>query len=77
MSDSELRPTTVAPKRNRRKNVTGTSERLLESAADARKKAALLPPGPEREELLRKAREAEAAAHMNDWLTSPGLRPPK
>jgi hypothetical protein len=26
---------------------------------------------------LRKARQAETAAHINDWLTSPGLQPPK
>jgi hypothetical protein len=67
----------VAPTRNRRKNLTTTTERLLEAAAEARKQAALLPPGPERRDLLRKAREADTAAHMNDWLTSPGLRPPE
>jgi hypothetical protein len=27
--------------------------------------------------LLRRARQAEAASHMNDWLKSPGLRSPK
>jgi hypothetical protein len=26
---------------------------------------------------LKKARETEATAHMDDWLKSPGLRPPK
>jgi hypothetical protein len=67
----------MAAKRNRRKNVKGTSERLLESAADARAEAALLPPGQLQRELLSKAREAETTAHLNDWLTSPGLRPPK
>jgi hypothetical protein len=67
----------VAPTRNRRKNLTTMAERLLEAAAEARKQAALLPPGPERRDLLRKAREADTAAHMNDWLTSPGLRPPE
>ena len=35
-----------------------------------------LPPGPEREALLRKARQDEIGAHMTEWLTSPGLRPP-
>lgn len=67
----------VTVKRNRRKNVTGTSERLLQAAAEARAEAARLPPGPEHQELLRKAREAETAAKLNDWLTSPELRPPK
>lgn len=67
----------MAAKRNRRKNIKGTSERLLESAAQARAEAALLPPGRLQRELLSKAREAETTAHLNDWLTSPGLRPPK
>ena len=67
----------MAAKRNRRKNVTSTTERLLAAAAEARKQASLLPPGIERQNLLRKAREAEAAVHMNEWLTSPGLQPPK
>jgi hypothetical protein len=30
-----------------------------------------------RELLLRRARQAETAAHLNDWLSSPGLRPPR
>jgi len=78
MDQSELRPSSapVIVKRNRRKNVKSTTERLLEAAAEARRQASLLPPGFEQRELLRKAREAETAAHMNNWLTSPGLRPP-
>jgi Mg-chelatase subunit ChlD len=67
----------MTAKRNRRKHVKGTTERLLESATEARAQAALLPPGRLQRELLRKAREAETTAHLNDWLTSPGLRPPK
>lgn len=64
-------------KRNRRRNVTSTTERLLESARQARAEAATVPPGPVRRELLRKAREAETTAHLNEWLTSPGLQSPK
>ena len=64
-------------KRSHRKNSTSTTERLMESAAQARAEAATLPPGPARRELLRRAREAETTAHLNDWLTSPGLQPPK
>jgi hypothetical protein len=67
----------VTKKRNRRKQTKSISERLLEAAADARAQASLLAPGRLRQQLLRKAREAETAAHLNDWLTSPGLRPPK
>lgn len=68
---------TTPTKRNRRKNVTTTSERLLESAAQARAEARNLPPGRAQRELLRRAREAETTAHLNDWLTSPGLQSPK
>jgi len=31
----------------------------------------------ERETLLRKARQAETAAHMDEWLSSPGLKAPE
>jgi hypothetical protein len=76
-SELSLSSVPVIVKRNRRKNVKSTSERLLEAAVEARRQAALLPPGLEQRDLLRKAREAETAAHMNEWLTSPGLQPPK
>ncbi|WBL77264.1 hypothetical protein I3J27_30225 [Bradyrhizobium xenonodulans] len=51
--------------------------RLAEEAIRLRDKADLLPPGAAREELLRKARQAETGSHMNEWLRSPGLQPPK
>jgi hypothetical protein len=36
------------------------------------------PPGSmARELLLRRARQAETASHINEWLTSTGLQPPK
>ena len=41
-------------------------------AADALK----LPPGPQRDEMLRKARQNKIAASLDQWLSSPGLRPP-
>jgi hypothetical protein len=51
--------------------------RLAEEAKRLREKAKLLPHGAEREELIRKARQAETGSHMTQWLTSPGLQPPK
>jgi hypothetical protein len=51
--------------------------RLATEAANLRKQAEGLPPGVRRDELLRKARQTEVASHMNDWLSSPGLQPPK
>jgi hypothetical protein len=52
-------------------------ERLAEEAKSLRELAKTLPPGPQREDLLRKARHDEIGAHIIEWLTSPGLRPPK
>jgi hypothetical protein len=36
-----------------------------------------LPYCPQRDALLRKLRQLKTASHMNEWLTSPGLRPPE
>ena len=52
-------------------------ERLIKEARIARERADQLPPGAEREDLLEKAREADVAAHVDERLNSPGLRPPK
>ncbi|WP_291694182.1 hypothetical protein [Bradyrhizobium sp.] len=62
--------------RRRFKQTQSLEARLTEEAKRLREEAELLPPGAEREELVRKARHAETASHMNEWLTSPGLRPP-
>ena len=38
---------------------------------------ARLRPSPKRDELLEKIRQLETAAHIHEWLSSPGLQPPK
>jgi hypothetical protein len=43
---------------------------------EARKKASELLPGPEKDELLKKAQQADSAAHLDKWVNSPGLQPP-
>lgn len=48
-------------------------DRLADEAIRLSEEAAKLRHGPEREELLRKARQAETGAHMSEWLRSPGL----
>jgi hypothetical protein len=63
--------------RRQSKQETSLNERLANEAHLAIEKADQLPPGPEREALLKKARQADTAAHINDWLNSPGLRSPK
>ena len=64
-------------KRNRTKQTDVLEVRLALEAAKLREQAKGLRPGPRREELLRKARQAETGAHMSEWLRSPGLRPPE
>ena len=53
-------------------------ERLAEEARRFREAAEKEVPGSmARELLLKRVRQAETASHMNQWLTSPGLQPPK
>jgi hypothetical protein len=63
--------------RRRFKQQTSLQDRLATFAKLARERALLLQPGAERDELLRKARQADTAAHLNEWTNSPGLRPPE
>jgi hypothetical protein len=63
-------------KRRRFKHTASFEERLAAFAQEAREKAERLPPGPERDEALRKARQADTALHMTDWANSPGLQLP-
>ena len=52
-------------------------ERLAQMAQKCMEKAKTLPPGIEREEMIRKARQAEIAAQLDQWAASPGLRAPE
>jgi hypothetical protein len=52
-------------------------QRLAQEAHRIKERAETLPPGEKRELLSRKARQLETASHINDWLSSPGLQPPK
>jgi hypothetical protein len=53
------------------------ADRLAEDAQRLRQQAQDAPFGRKRERLVRKARQVETACHINDWLASPGLRPPR
>jgi hypothetical protein len=64
-------------KRRRFKQTTSLEERLIIEAERAREEAERTPPGMGRDHLLRKARHADTAAHVSEWLKSPGLRPPR
>jgi hypothetical protein len=64
-------------KRNRRKHTVPFGERLEKAADAAREAAERLPHGQEREALLKKAKQAEMAAHLNALLVSPGAQSPR
>jgi hypothetical protein len=63
--------------RRRFKQTLSLEERLAEEAKRLREEAKLLPPGAVREEMLRRARQAETGSQMSEWLRSPGLQPPR
>jgi hypothetical protein len=63
--------------RRRFEQTQSLEARLSEEAKRLRAEAELLPPGAARDEIIRRARRAEIAVHIDEWLTSPGLRPPE
>jgi hypothetical protein len=52
-------------------------DRLALHALRLEEEAWSLPPGPEREAMIRRARQVETASHVNEWLSSPSLQPPR
>jgi hypothetical protein len=66
-----------AMQRRNFKETAPLDQRLTEQAERLRKEAKDTPPRIERERLIRLARQAETASHMQEWLTSPGLQAPR
>ncbi|MDD1528166.1 hypothetical protein C7U92_18745 [Bradyrhizobium sp. WBOS7] len=62
--------------RHRFKHAETLETRLAAEAERLREEANSLPPGAARDEMLRKARQAETGSQMSEWLRSPGLQPP-
>lgn len=63
-------------KRRRFKQTETLQERLTKFAADSLEQAKKTPASAERDQLVKKARQANTAAHLDEWLTSPGLAKP-
>ncbi|MDH2347636.1 hypothetical protein QCM77_04910 [Bradyrhizobium sp. SSUT18] len=61
----------MTAKRNRRKQTQSLQERLAMFAETARERARSLPPGKERDLLLRRARQNEMTSTLTDWLSTP------
>jgi hypothetical protein len=64
--------------RHRFNQTQSLEERLAEVAKRLRVEAKLLPPGPTRDEIIRRAREAETGSRISEWLRPPpGPCPPE
>ena len=50
--------------------------RIAVAKARLEAEAADFPPGPFKDELLKKIRQLETANQVNEWLSSPRLQPP-
>jgi len=62
----------------RRRSIPHTFEdRIAAEKARLEAQVAKLKPGPQKDGLLKKISQLETASHINEWLTSPGLQPPK
>ena len=63
--------------RRRAKQQASLKDRLSVFAEEARGRASQLGPGSGPGGPLKKARQADTAAHLDEWANSPGLRPPE
>jgi len=63
--------------RRRFKQTKSLQDRLRTFAEDVRTQAAELPPGADKDDLLRKARQADTASRLDEWVNSSGLQTPK
>ena len=59
------------------KHFQSLEERLADEAKRLREEAKKLPPGVARENLIRRARQAETGSHVSEWLRAPGPRSPQ
>ena len=62
-----------------RRRITHTAtfeQRLANEVERLKTEAKELPQGKEREDMMRKARQAETACQISAWLFSPGLQKP-
>jgi hypothetical protein len=64
-------------KRRRSKQTIPLKDRLAAFAKEMVEQASLLPPGEEKDDMLRRARRADTASHLDDWANSLELQPPK
>jgi hypothetical protein len=61
--------------RRRVKQIASLDARIARLAKKIKERAKTMPPGEEREEMMRKAEDTELALPMTQWISSPGLQP--
>jgi hypothetical protein len=59
------------------RNKITLEEKWRQQSEAAKNKAQKLPHGRERDALVRIARQLETASQINQWLSSPELKPPE
>lgn len=59
------------------KQIANLEDRLADVAKRLREEAKLLPHGAVRDDMIRKARQAETGSHISEWLRSSGLQSPR
>lgn len=69
--------TVMSTKRLRFKQTGSLEERLKAEAEVLRDRAADLPPGHQRDMLLRKAHQTKTGSWLAEWISSPGPRSPE
>jgi hypothetical protein len=60
--------------RRRVKQTASLDARIARLAKKVKQRAKTMPPGEEREEMMRKAEDTELALRMTQWISSPGLQ---
>ena len=63
-------------KRRRFRQTSTLVERLAEDTEQLREQAKGLQPGTALDHIQKRIRQNETAAHMSEWLNSPGLKAP-
>lgn len=58
------------------KQTSSLSECLMVDVEQLKKQLDTLPPGSERDLVVRRIRQNETASHIDEWLRSSGLQPP-
>jgi hypothetical protein len=64
-------------RRSRFRHAKSFNERLMEQSVLFKAEAERIPRGTARDLLLRRARLAETASQINEWLSAPGFQSPK